>query len=65
MAAAVESWRRGALRLTGNRVEVLEVDGHEFRRLLESGRPLWSDVREDGVVVFGTGIAALTAGRIA
>jgi len=63
--SAVESWRRDARRLTGNRVEVIEVDEHEFRRLPESGRPLWSDVRADGVVVFGAGIAGLTARHIA
>jgi len=62
---AVETWRQTARRLTGNRVEVIEVNEHEVGQLLQSGRPLWTDVQADGIVVFGTGIAELTARRIA
>jgi DNA-binding transcriptional ArsR family regulator len=63
--SAAETWRQNAQRLTGNRVEVIEVDEQEVRRLLHSGQPLWTDVQADGIVVFGTGLAELTAGRIA
>ncbi|MDQ6614516.1 MAG: helix-turn-helix domain-containing protein [Actinomycetota bacterium] len=63
--SASETWRQNAQRLTGNRVEVIEVDEHEVRRLLHSGQPLWTDVQADGIVVFGTGLAELTARRIA
>lgn len=63
--SAAETWRQNAQRLTGNRVEVIEVDEHEVRRLLHNGQPLWTDVQADGIVVFGTGLAELTARRIA
>jgi hypothetical protein len=54
-----------AQRLTGNRVEVIEVNEHEGCRLLHSGQPLWTDVHADGIVVFGTGLAELTARALA
>jgi hypothetical protein len=63
--SAAETWRQKAQRLTGNRVEVTEVSEHEVRRLLHSAQPLWTDVQADGIVVFGTGLAELTARRIA
>jgi len=62
--SAAETWRQKAQRLTGNRVEVIEVNEHEVRRLLHSGQPLWTDVQADGIVVFGTGLAGLTPGAL-
>ena len=56
--AAVERLRDGARRLTGNRVQVLEVEEREAARLLRSRKPLWLDVRRDGVVVFGLDLSA-------
>jgi len=56
--AAVERLRDGARRLTGNRVAVLEVGEREAGRLLRSRKPLWLDVRRDGVVVFGPDLSA-------
>jgi predicted nucleotidyltransferase len=63
--SAAQIWRQKAQRLTGNRVEMIEVDEHEVRRLLHSGQPLWTDGQADGIVVCGTGLAELAARRIA
>jgi predicted nucleotidyltransferase len=60
-ASSVERWRQQAARLTGNRVEVIEVGEAEAARLLDSARPLWEDVRRDGVVVTGRPLAELGA----
>ena len=63
--SAMETWRQTARRLTGNRVEVIEVSEHEVGQVIHSGRPLWSEVQAEGIVVFGTRLAELTARRIA
>jgi hypothetical protein len=63
--SAAETWRQNAQRLTGNRVEVIEVHEHEVGRLFHSGQPLWTDVQADGIVVFGTGLTELTARALA
>ncbi len=62
-AAGVEDWRLRAARLTGNAVEVLQVAAVEAASLLRSGRPLWRDLRRDGVVVAGRSLPELEAGR--
>jgi predicted nucleotidyltransferase len=64
-SASVEEWRCSARLLTGNRVEVLEADASEVRRLLRSHKPLWKDIVQDGVVVFGTSLDQLKALRSA
>jgi predicted nucleotidyltransferase len=58
-SASVEQWRRSARLLTGNRVEVLEADASEVGRLLRSHKPLWKDIGQEGVVVFGVGLEQL------
>jgi predicted nucleotidyltransferase len=62
-SASVEQWRRSARLLTGNRVELLEADASEVGRLLRSQKPLWKDIVQEGVVVFGTGLDQLKALR--
>jgi predicted nucleotidyltransferase len=57
----IDEWRRGARRLTGNEVEVMEVDQLEVSSLLRSRRPVWQDIRRDGVVVFGKTLEELQA----
>lgn len=64
-SASVGQWRRSARLLTGNRVEVLEADASEVGRLLRSHKPLWKDIVQDGVVVFGTSLDQLRALRSA
>jgi predicted nucleotidyltransferase len=58
----IESWRRTARRVSGNPVELVEVDEREIGRLLRSRRPLWRDVARDGVVVYGAPLAELRGG---
>lgn len=61
----VEQWAESAHRLTGNRVELLEVSEDEARRLLRSRKPLWLDVQRDGIVVHGPSIDELRGRRSA
>ena len=63
--SAVETLRQTARRLTGNRVEVIEVGELDVGRLLSSGRSLWTDVQAEGIVVFGSSLAQLTGKRSA
>jgi predicted nucleotidyltransferase len=58
-SASVEEWRRSARLLTGNQVEVLEADASEVGRLLRSHKPLWKDIGQEGVVVFGVDLEQL------
>ncbi len=65
-----EGWRESvdllrvrAQTLTGNRVEIVETDTTKVRALLRARKPLWQDVRRDGIVVFGTTLADLTGRR--
>lgn len=52
-------------RLTGNPVELLEVDLEDARVNLRSKKQLWSDIQRDGTVVFGQSIAGLRGRRSA
>ncbi len=62
---AVEAWRTSARRLTGNPVQVLEVDESEVARRLRRPAELWSDVLREGVVVFGSSLEDLRGRRSA
>lgn len=64
-AAAVEEWRTAVRRLTGNRVQVLEVDHSDVSRRLRSTKPLWVDVMRDGIAVYGAPIEDLRGRRSA
>lgn len=57
--ASTEAWRRAVRRLTGNPVQVLEVDETEVARRLHRPTSLWTDVLRDGVTVFGLPLAEL------
>lgn len=59
----VDSWVEHSRRLTGNPVELVEVTDREAARLLRSRKPLWLDVRRDGVVVHGLAIEELRERR--
>jgi len=61
----LETWRQQAQQLTGNRTGVLEVDEREVPRLLRSRRPLWADIRRDGIVVSGRTLDELAGRRSA
>lgn len=58
-AASVEQWADSVRRVSGNRVEVLEVGADEIAGRLHSRRQIWSDVRRDGLVVYGLGVDEL------
>lgn len=64
-AAAMEQLHTGVRRLTGNRLEALEVSAREAARLVGSRRPLWSDIRRDGRVVHGPQLDDLRGARSA
>lgn len=58
-ALGMERWRAYAGRLTGNPADVVEVAEAEIMGLLQSGRPLWSGIQQDGVSVAGRRLSAL------
>lgn len=57
-----ERWRTTVNRMSGNVVEVLEVDADDVEKKLAGKSSLWSDVRRDGVVLFGSAIGELLSG---
>lgn len=58
-AEALEAWRNGVRRLTGNPVEVLEVSADEAASRLAGRSQLWAEIRRDGRVVHGLGLDEL------
>lgn len=60
-----ETWRSDIRRLTGNRVEVLEVGADEAAKKVGGRSQLWSDIRLDGRVVHGLSINKLQTMRSA
>lgn len=60
---ALNGWRNRARRLTGNRVDMLEVGEIEIRRLLRGRQQLWLDVQREGVVLHGASLAELKRRR--
>ncbi|HET8984931.1 MAG TPA: nucleotidyltransferase domain-containing protein, partial [Trueperaceae bacterium] len=64
-STSLEAWRREVGRLTGNPVEVLEVNAHEAATKLGSRAQVWTDIRRDGRVVHGLGLDELGAVRSA
>lgn len=49
----IDTWCEQARRLSGNRVDMLEVGEGDIGSRLRSKRPVWMDIRRDGVVVYG------------
>lgn len=60
---AIASWAAGAERASGSPLNLLEVDAAEVRRLLRSGRGVWSSIRREGHGVFGRTIDELRRGE--
>lgn len=60
---AIDAWVEMVRRLTGNRVELLEVGGEEVGAKLRSKKQLWSDIQRDGIVVHGRTIEDLRGRR--
>lgn len=63
--ASTEAWRAAGRRLTGNPVQLLEVDEAELARRLRRPTSLWADVIRDGVTVFGSPLEELGSRRTA
>ena len=59
----LDEWRRSARRLTGNEVEVIEVDEFDVSLRLRSRRPVWQDIRREGIVVFGKTLQELQVNK--
>lgn len=64
-ADELERWRRSVGRLTGNRVEVLEVGAAEAATKAVGRSQAWADIRRDGRVVHGLGVNDLGSLRSA
>lgn len=62
---SVEQWRAAVRRLTGNPVEVLEVDADQAASRLADPNQLWADIRRDGRVVHGMSLDELRSSRSA
>lgn len=58
-ADSVEQWRSRIRRVSGNPVEVLEVGSDEISARLSSRRPVWRDIRREGIVVHGRSLNEL------
>lgn len=52
-SASVQQWKDTVARVSGNRVEVLEVAAADIAGLLGSRRQVWKDIRAEGLVVYG------------
>lgn len=64
-SASVEHWREAVRRMTGNRVEVLEVGSGEVATRLRQRQQVWRDIRRDGLVLHGARIDQLEGSRSA
>lgn len=63
--SSVERWKSELRRLTGNRVDVLEVGSDEIGSRLQGRQAVWRDIDRDGIVVHGAGFDTLRAKRSA
>jgi predicted nucleotidyltransferase len=64
-SASVEQWNAEVRRMTGNRVEVLEIGSDEVAARLNGRRQVWRDIRREGIAVYGLGIDELVVRRSA
>lgn len=60
---SLHAWRSAVRRLSGNIVEVLEVDADEAATKLRGRSQVWADIRRDGQVVHGLGLDELRGAR--
>jgi predicted nucleotidyltransferase len=63
--AAIDEWLEDARRLTGNRVELLEVAAEQAGAKLRSKKHLWSDIQREGIVLHGRTVEELEGRRSA
>lgn len=62
-ASSLDAWRTAARHLTGNRVQVLDIDETSVKRRLRRPTKLWADVIRDGVTVYGRPLDQLRGRR--
>ncbi|MDZ7577544.1 MAG: helix-turn-helix domain-containing protein [Candidatus Nanopelagicales bacterium] len=62
-ASSAERWRTAARRLTGNAVQVIEIDEAEVARRLRRPAELWANVLREGLVVHGSSLQSLRGRR--
>lgn len=62
-ASSAERWRTAAQRLTGNAVQVIEIDEGELARRLRRPAELWANVLRESVVVHGPSLETLRGRR--
>jgi hypothetical protein len=55
--AALERWRHGARQLTGNPVNLIELEEGEAAELIETRRPPWDEIAREGVTLAGKPLA--------
>ncbi len=58
-AAGIEQWRTLVRAVTGNNIDVIEVDRHEAADKLSNAQSLWQEIAQDGVVVHGASLDEL------
>ncbi|MGH9277505.1 MAG: helix-turn-helix domain-containing protein [Acidimicrobiales bacterium] len=63
--SSVDAWRTAARRLTGNPIQVLEIDAAGVARRLRRPTSLWADVLRDGITVHGSPLDNLRGRRSA
>lgn len=63
-ADSIEQWRLQISRVSGNAIEILEVASEEIGARLSSRRPVWRDIRREGVVVHGRSIDQLVEANV-
>ena len=56
---SVDYWRRRVAAITGNDVELVEASASEASGKLRGRSGLWSDIKRDGVAVFGAAVTDL------
>jgi predicted nucleotidyltransferase len=61
-AGSVEEFRTAARRVTGNRIQILEVDERDVARRLRKRSSVWQDIVRDGVLLGGKSIEDLRSG---
>lgn len=58
-STSVEQWKDSVTRMSGNRVEVIEVAAADIADRLGSRRQVWKDIRADGIAVYGLSLEEL------
>lgn len=62
---SLDAWCDWARRVSGNRIDLLEVSESDIGERLRSRKPVWMDIRRDGLVVHGRPLDALLRPSVA